>query len=425
VVTFILINPSHSLSDGTTLQLPQFCDELIVFDTNAQWVARQSEARWANGCKDRIFLKHLPKKHFTSNLAEAISVIGANRTKVVVYTKWSDLQDSPLRIQNLSNFEIRDVEETKHFEYAPNRSRDTQAPDLAILLIHIDNYELTHNCLLSLANTSFNSRQVYVLENASQNFSALRLFIENKSLIMIFATARSSYCSSFNILADFAIRDGAKYLFVSNNDTRNHSENIFETLISKLSGSIVMASPSIFDFERNLLRSDTVTHFGVAFNLATEAYVTPSAHWTGVGGFTTDFNIYCEDVDLLMRTNRLGLDGCYADNVSLEHLQNGATRKKVFLRTYFYMRNVIWIQKNKASSRIKNIVYFGLQEALAMTLWAIRQAKNRDFYPLLVAPWFLFAGLLVGVATSPRKNSNSQLVRTLKRSKWELKYRIR
>jgi len=425
VVTFVLINPSRLLQNETVLNLPIGCNELIVFDSNARWIAQQSEARWSNSDSDRVFLKHLPDNRFDDDLKVAMGTLSQQRSEFVLFATDGDALLAKANVKNPSTVETRDIGETNEFTYSPRGSTAKRNPELAILLIHIENYELTQNCLESLSQTTFAGKQIYLLENASCNFSALKLFLNHESSIMLFSTARTSYCSSFNILADFAIRDGAKYLFVSNNDTRNHSKRIFETLISKLSDSMVMVSPSIFDFNGNLLRSNSVTHFGIPFNLATEAYVTTAAHWRAVDGFTTAFNIYCEDVDLLMRTNRMGLDGCYAAGVSLEHLQNGATRKKVFLRTFFYLRNVVWLQKRKSAYRLRNIIYFGLQEAVAMMSWAFKQVKEGDLYPLLVTPWFLCAGLVVGVLASPKSNSKSQLVRALKRPKWELKYMIR
>lgn len=421
--THVLLNPSKVFPELT--ENFQFLDDsqIIIFDTDAKWIARQSEKRWSSGRTDRVFLKHWDRNEISVEEIEAL--VSANSENYLLYfSEAQEVNGSYSAKRSLLSIEDFSVNLPQGFEMGSGSTTKNEHK-LGILLIHIDAFEITQDCINSLASTNYEEKQIYLLENSSRNLSALELFLKNPSVCMLFATARSSYCNSFNLLADFAIRDGANFLFVSNNDTRGHSSNIFEALISGIDQKFGMVSPVIYDFDHVLLRSDMVTHYGVQFSLATEAYVIPAVLWKEVDGFTNAFNIYCEDVDLLLRVRAAGKEGKYDQRVQMEHLQNGATRKKVFLRTYFYIRNVIWLQKRKKQSLIFNILYFTAQESLSMLRWAGQQIQNKDIYPIVMTPIFLLSGIVVGLLTFPRKNKKSDLSRALLRSRWELKYKVR
>jgi GT2 family glycosyltransferase len=429
VIPQVLINPSKKYPEILDTIAGGLDSPIIVFDENAQWIAEQSDARWIYGRTDRIFLKYWDTRKFS--LLELVSEISKFVKYFDIYIDSSSRhEDSIQRVYGAStqisilNYNSL-VFKTDNAKNEKNSSFLNDVPKLGILLVHIDAYDVTQECLSSIRNTTYSHKQVYVLDNSSQNLSGLLLFLTHSEVIMLFATSRTSYCESFNILADFATRDQSQYLFVSNNDTRGHSSDIFEQLISDISIEIGMVSPVIYDYHHELLRSESVSHFGVDFSLATEAYVIDANLWAKLGGFTNDFNIYCEDVDLLLRLRFLEIDGAYNAHVELEHLQNATTKTKVFLKTYFYIRNVIWIQKRKRVNCFKNFLYFTTQESLSLLKQSFSQSHLRDMYPALVTPFYLFAGIFSGIFTNPQENKSTDLSRALLRTRWELKYKVR
>lgn len=422
--THVLLNPSKAFPEFTDNYHAGEQSQVIIFDSDAGWIARESEKRWSSGKTDKVFLKYWDTQEISVEKINEIVAFHSDNYSFYTsdFKKLEALSSQGNEVFGFDEF-ISEVE-VDHLQET-DTNYPSEKSQLGILLIHIEAFEITQECIDSLEQTAYRDKKIYLLENASRNLSALKLFLRNPLVHMVFATARSSYCNSFNLLADFAIRDGSQYLFISNNDTRGHSPEIFNKLISQIDDKFGMVSPVIYDFDHVLLRSDMVTHFGVQFSLATEAYVIPATLWQEVDGFTNVFNIYCEDVDLLLRVRAAGKEGKYDQRVQMEHLQNGATRKKVFLRTYFYIRNVIWLQKRKKKNLLYNIAYFTAQESLAMLNWAKQQTANRDYYPILATPLFLFAGIVVGLFTFPRKNKKSDLHKALLRSHWELKYKVR
>jgi len=433
----VMVNPSQSSTEASMgLAVARAGQATVVIDKNRPWIASLAEQRWEAAADDRVFLKAVDIDDVVM-LDEFLRELARATTIAHFVTSASDerrvrqaLLEHPVLHATFSCFDDDDslsgIANIHHASAEPvSPSALSDQKKLGVLLIHIESYEITRACLSSIEATTYVPKTVFLLENASSNFSALRLFFEFPAVIFLFGTARISYCNSFNLLGDVAIRHGCEFLFVSNNDTRGHSPNIFEALISGITGAIGMFSPKVYDFDHSLLRSGTVNHFGVNFSLATEAYVISAALWKQVEGFTNSFNIYCEDVDLLLRVRALGKEGRYDDSVELEHLQNGVTRNKVFIRSYFYMRNIVWLQKARNVRLVYDIAYFSAQESIQLLLWAGRLAKKGDFYPLLAVIVFVPSGILAGMFSRPRRNKRSDLAKALKRSRWELKFTIR
>jgi GT2 family glycosyltransferase len=431
----VLVNPSQSEGESAqghivaTNQGPT-----IVVDSNRPWIASRAEERWATGAVDRVFLRALDVsdsvilQEFVKEIARAensIHFFVSERDEKVVREALHSHPEVTVAFSRFgSDPASTSVPPAAH---APviSPSKVSWQKTLGLLLIHIEAYDITRECLSSLEATTYENKKIFVLENASANFSALRLFLEFPSVVFLFGTARISYCASFNLLADFAIRRGSEYLFVSNNDTRGHSPNIFEALTSGIAGNIGMVSPKVYDFDHVLLRSGVVNHFGVDFSLATEAYVISAELWQQVDGFANSFNIYGEDVDLLLRVRALGKEGRYEESVEMEHLQNGVTGNKVFIRTFFYMRNIVWLQKRRNVRVAYDIAYYSAQESIQLFLWAWRLALKRDVYPFFSVIVLVPTGILAGIVTRPHRNEDSDLSEALRRSTWELKFKVR
>jgi GT2 family glycosyltransferase len=423
----VLVNPSQSASGTSPGHVVATAPgPTIVIDANGRWVASTAEERWARGAVDRVFLRagDISDSAVLNEFLQELS-----RQKNFIHFVTSERDERVLAHSLLSHPEITATFSRFGSTVSPSpaitSTSNTLQKKLGVLLVHIQSYDITRDCLVSLESTTYENKQIFLLENASANFSALRLFLEFPSVVFLFGTARISYCNSFNLLADFAIRQGSDYLFVSNNDTRGHSPHIFEALTSGIAGNIGMVSPKVYDFDHVLLRSGVVNHFGVDFSLATEAYVISAQLWQQVDGFSNSFNIYGEDVDLLLRVRALGKEGRYEESVELEHLQNGVTRNKVFIRAFFYMRNVVWLQKRRNVRVAYDIAYYSAQESIQLLLWAGRLAAKRDVYPLFSVIILVPTGILVGIFTKPKRNRHSDLSRALRRSTWELKFKVR
>jgi GT2 family glycosyltransferase len=301
----------------------------------------------------------------------------------------------------------------------------TTSGRVGVILIQFNAHDLTAACLESLYETTYSDKQVYLLENASSDLSTLQLFLEFPRLQVITAIARTSYCNAFNLLADIASRGGCAYLFFVNNDTRGFSPDLFEHLISDLSPEIALVSPRIYDFTQADIHWRPRTKWGISWDLATEAYLVDAAVWNRLGGFTSSFVMYCEDLDFLLRLRAIGMDARLNTDVKLDHMGGAAVRTMLFVPTFFYMRNLLWLQRRAFGKLGRSEVSNVAQSVRATVVQSASLLRSKEFTLGARKLAYVAAGLTAGVLTRPRDNRPGEMAESLRRSTWPLKFRIR
>ena len=405
---FELSKSNHKLNE---LLLTDFTQTIVIVDENKSYLANLSAEYWKLGLENRVFFLNFNYNNFLM-IQEFVNIIniycdefyffGDNKT-------WFDRLNCDL----IDNSKVLPIFKTKIVA-----NRNTKLSKLGILLIQFNAFELTKSCIESLLKTSFNCKSIYLLENSSKDFSSLKLFLEFKNLLVITAISRISYCQSFNILANFAIRAGCDYLFITNNDTKDFSKNIFEILIRNISKKVMLVSPKILDFTQRDIHWRPRYKFGVSFDLATEAYLVSSRIWTKIGGFNNNFIMYFEDLDLLLRVRSLGGEASLIDEVKLNHLGNGATRTQIFIPTFIYLRNLIWLQKNRKDRKGTDIIRY-------FALYALRKFKNSHFKDKPLIIFYILLAFIVGIIFNSDSFKRRDMYESLRRSHFEFKYLLK
>jgi len=229
-------------------------------------------------------------------------------------------------------------------------------PSVGVLIRQWDSFKLTRQCLESLHQANILAMKngelevsYYLVDDASSDDSFLRLFLEFPFIKVVRMVSKVEYCLSFNILAEKAINEGCKYVFLVNNDTRNFSQNFLLSLVSTALNSnnlYSIVSPLVRGFDGASFFDGTKRDFaGINFPIATEAYLVSGELWRSINGFNLNLVRYCEDLDMLRRAGSLSTFVSADFSANLEHLGNGSSRRQVFVPTFFYVRNLFWIQK--------------------------------------------------------------------------------
>lgn len=388
----LLSNPVGSERDLSWLLEPTAAGSFVITDPDRAYLAHWAAEHWSSASGARVVFVHCATDD-TTRMAEITRLI----------------EEAPTT-RSPSSGEANDP---------PSTGR------VGVLLIQFNAHDLTAACLESLYETSYDNTEVYLLENASSDLSTLQLFLEFPNLQVITAIARTSYCNAFNLLADKASRDGSSYLFFVNNDTRGFSPDIFEHLIADLSDEIAVVSPRIYDFTQADIHWRPRTKWGISWDLATEAYLVDAAVWNRLGGFTSSFVMYCEDLDLLLRLRSIGMDARLNTDVKLDHMGGAAVRTMLFVPTFFYMRNLLWLQRRAFGSLGRDEVSNVLPSVRATAVQTARLLKTKDVTLGARKLAYLACGLAAGALTRPRPNRPGEMAASLRRSTWPLKFRIR
>jgi len=410
----VIINSSRS--PEIAYQLIRFAhgNPYVFVDDDQEFLAQLSEMYWRlSSLSRKLFVFFSGKAHSVDNQNKKLIELIDLNCSLIYYSgekPWWLADFDEKKIKMLGT--IDEFQTTK--EYTPINS----ATRVGILLIQFDAAALTRDCISSLLKTSYLNKRIYLLDNSSSDYSSLEIFLEFSEVIVISSISRTSYCQGFNLLADFAIRDGCSYVFIANNDTRGFSKNLFETLIEALKDEIKIVSPKVLDYTKKEIHWRPRYKFGISFDIATEAYLLTTQTWSELGGFNSSYIMYVEDIDLLQRLRIKGGSAKLVDSVLMEHLGSGATRKMIFLPTFFYLRNLIWIQKERSDKSFKKLFYHFSNEAIKM------QKRSEPIHRPIVLFYSVLA-LVVGLVTNSTTFKQKSFSDTLRSHRTELKYKIK
>ena len=287
------------------------------------------------------------------------------------------------------------------------KSMECMKPKIGVLLRHWDAYSLSKDCLDSILSLNYPNLEIYLLDDASSDLSSIELFADFPSLRITRVFGRIEYCKTFNLLGERAIANGCEYIFIVNNDTKGFKENFFEDLLREFSESIAIVSPMVKNFDGKWLHWRNRKWLDIDFPLATEGYLVKSEVWEELSGFNESYIRYCEDLDFILRLGKAGYGMALSLETQFEHLGNGSSGRQVFIPSFYFSRNILWIQKSRdngfKSSHIanwyaKNLFLFQKSKSDIQNR-EVKRGFNRIIYILL--------GLALGILTGPTANFGS------------------
>jgi GT2 family glycosyltransferase len=362
-----------------------------------------------------------------TKLKEFLDVILAFKEEILVHignsAPFYEEFERALSAGSFSNLVISgtDHESSQIPEYSQIQNENH---DLAILSIQINTYEKTSEFIDSVLATTYSSKKLYLLDNYSNDYSGLKLMMKYPSIYVINSLSRVSYCEAFNALAEIADLNKAKYLFIVNNDTKNFTSNIFEELVSSIKGNIGIVSPKVVDYEKKPIHWKPRDFWGIEFNIATEAYLISNEKWKAVSGFRDSFVMYCEDLDLMMRLKKIGILGSVVPEVSIDHLGGATVGRRIFIPTFFFLRNLLWVLISFHGLRKYVFRVFATEAFLMLKRYQSRNTGKNIISTYKYCFYILLAGLL-GLATRPTGNRKTKAVDALKISKNRIAFRLK
>ncbi len=304
---------------------------------------------------------------------------------------------------------------------------EEKSPKIGVLLRQWDSESITSTCIKSLLEQNYSNFEIYLLDDNSSDWSPLNLFINYDEVTVIPINSRAEYCLGFNIAANYAISDKCEYLFIVNNDTKNFSSNLLDELQKSLTYSHVgIASPKVLNFDGIEIHWRPRKWLGIPFDIATEGYMVTSTLWVELDGFNNSFFRYCEDLELVKRIKLLNKDQKLLVNASFEHQGNGTTWKLVFIPVFYYMRNMIWIQRFYNYEKLKfEHIKNALKKMKDLNKRKLKISSNVYFIAYLKIWTYTVIALIFGVITKPRRNNVNDISDHLKKIGNSLIYRLK
>lgn len=235
-------------------------------------------------------------------------------------------------------------------------------PKITIIILHWRTYDLTTQCLNSLAESSYANYQVYVVDNGSQDGSLERLQ-EAYPWIQTYSYQQNlGFAAGMNPAIKRAFEQQSDYVLLLNSDVLVPPDLLQElATAAEANPQIGILSPKTlwkgreeylaglgcrvraFDLELigwDVLDQPTTSREPVVIESAFGSAMFLSRRMIEqVGLFDERFFFYYEDIDLCLRAREHGFLAAYLPHVAVRHVVSGSVRSVRGLRDFYMARS--------------------------------------------------------------------------------------
>ena len=272
-----------------------------------------------------------------------------------------------------------------------------------IVTLNFNGYEYTDELLNSLYELSYPDISIIVVDDFSSDNSVELLKLYHPNIELICNEKNLNYCRSFNVGIRKALAQGADYIFVINNDTKDFSSNYFEEILStfKADLSIGMVGSKCYDYNQGVRRDETGSlRFGISMDTPTEGYVIKKETFEKIGLFNEKLKIYFEDLDFIVRMRQAGLKTAINTNVSFKHYGGGTTSKIIFMTNFMRIRNLFLFTRKYGGNLALNYRLNEVKGNLGVHLYCFTTAvKKFQLLKVLKLALAINLGILAGILT--------------------------
>ena len=275
---------------------------------------------------------------------------------------------------------------------------------VAVVLRHHNAFDLTFECLSSLKNQEYKNLQFIIIDDYSTDGSIERLKMFFHNFTVLSTSRYVEYSVGLNMGIRHALKNGADYVFVVNNDTKSFSNDLIQKMVNEFQKdtSIGLVGCKVFDYDGSIRWGGTYKNkLGVEMRTPTEGYMISKETFNQVGLLDEKLVRYFEDLDFLIKLRNNNIKVAFTKSVSFKHLGNGTSSKQAFIPPYYRSRNLIWFLKTCCKEKriiwkIKNYVIYTIATLSRMKYFV----QYRLYHKLPVFVFAFICGSLVGLCTN-------------------------
>lgn len=250
-----------------------------------------------------------------------------------------------------------------------------QPPKIFVIILNWNGKEDTLACLKSLEKVS-TPHSLIVVDNGSNDDSVVTIQNAYTDITLLENRKNLGYAEGNNVGIRWALKNGAEYLLILNNDTivdPDILEGFLSTLALTPQASILggkpylMNDPSRLDHLGGKWNSKTGTFDLIGSNDLGENWMTPfpldyvcgcalfvkAEVFRKVGAFESRFFLFWEESDFCKRAKKEGFYSYFAPNAKLWHKVSASFTGGKAHTTYFWWRNRLFFMERNCSAREK------------------------------------------------------------------------
>lgn len=246
-------------------------------------------------------------------------------------------------------------------------------PRVTIVILNWNSFDVTLDCLLSLRKIDYCNFEILLVDNGSVDSSAQQLAERAPEVRLIRNSRNLGFAGGCNVGMRDAIRRGAEYVLLLNNDTVVAPDFLTQLIrVAESDLTIGLLSPKIYFFDRpdrfNYaggvhkpwrlfpkvigLRQKDIGQFDqvrqVSF-LSGCAMLIKSAVIRQIGLFEEVYFHFYEDIEWSLRAVQAGIKGVYVPLSVIWHKEHYVTNKNQsngFIEFYLARNNIIFARKH-------------------------------------------------------------------------------
>jgi hypothetical protein len=303
-------------------------------------------------------------------------------------------------------------------------------PKVGVILLNWNGAEFTIPCVKSLQAQTFSNIDIIVVDNGSTDDSLAQFQHQFEGGVKVLRMGKNlGFTGGNNVGIEFAMKHGADYILILNNDTVADPKFVEELVkVGESDGTIGIVTGKIFYYEpndvlwyaggdvhrgllrfshRGLLEKDS----GKFDTVAESQFITGCCMlvrrgvFEKIGLFDNRFFIYAEDADLSLRALRFGYKLQYTPHALLWHKESASMRKNTLRANtgtvspsqyYLSTRNFIFVVRKHSPplEKVISISYLIMKSLVWSSFFIIRRRGEK-----LSSIW---KGVIEGLSTDLR-----------------------
>ncbi|SFM05353.1 glycosyltransferase family 2 protein [Pelosinus propionicus] len=247
-----------------------------------------------------------------------------------------------------------------------------------IILVNYNSWQDTVECIESLKQMTYRSFKIIVVDNASSDNSAFELK-KLKDVILINSMENLGFAGGNNIGIDIAIKNGATYIWLLNNDTVAHPESLKELVESASQYKLALLGGKVYKYgtESDIWYDGGDINWwkGKAYHthihLKDNNFVKKPCNTEWISGCSMfastklfeqyrmdeHFFLYFEDVDYCYKLHQAGIPLIVIPGGVVWHKTSSSVSKTSYIQFYYSIRNNLYFMQRYGALRYKVYYY--------------------------------------------------------------------